>query len=442
MLRNWTRHGAHFAGRLGLGTLWVVVALLQPISATSAPAIPPPNRITAATQPNPRALSAADFTAIVSEAETVPQHASLPNVPPPWRGILLPKTWHTLTRTKLAAMLTMPQFGNIQHHVRQVLIDQAATWDLLDFQRPSDAAKLWGRLWSVDVKGRSARDFFSYDPDATWSPTTLAMAVIFNCFPQAAWATNPVADAVQTSAGWIWRSGSEDKILRDCLPYIGTPYIHWTASLQTQVAGILTKKFSDELREDGCTRDGPDSCLVIFQALYGLAPHNPDLPALLKTMQPWFEQDARANLTTPTDAAITAMRTQLIQRLAFITTELPVLLDHPDAWSRGDTERVLAEALRASIQLKQLQLLNYSLYSPCDPRGFLSVEEGHQARHTAQSPPRPCAVTAWTRSVPWSWPVHETGPWFRPHKAPSGLAWALPRRNECVPHVPGIPILH
>lgn len=148
MLRNWMRLGAYRTGLLGLGALWAGVALAQPSAATSAPTIPPPSRITVATQPNPRALSAADFAAIVSEAKTVPQHAPLPNVPPPWRGILLPKTWHTLTRAKLAEMLTMPQFGGIPHPVRQVLIDQAATWDLLDYRRPSDAAKLWERLWS------------------------------------------------------------------------------------------------------------------------------------------------------------------------------------------------------------------------------------------------------------------------------------------------------
>lgn len=347
MLRNGMRLGAYRTGLLGLGALWAGVALTQP----SAPTIPPPSRITAATQPNPHALSAADFAAIVSEAKTVPQHASLPNVPPPWRGILLPKTWHTLTRAKLAAMLTMPQFGDIPRPVRQVLIDQAATWDLLDYQRPSDAAKLWERLWSGG--------FSTYVPDATWSPTALAMAGIFTCFPRAAWATSPIIDAVQASNGWNSPNGGN---LRDCLPDMGTPYVHWTASLQMQVAGILTKKFSAELREDGCTRGGPDNCLVIFQALYGLDPHNPELPALLKTMQPWFEHDARANLTTSTDATITTIRAEIIQRLAFITTELPVLLDHPDAWSSGDTERVLAEALQASIQLKQLQLLNYRWY--------------------------------------------------------------------------------
>ena len=60
--------------------------------------------------------------------------------------------------------------------------------------------------------------------------------------------------------------------MRGCLPEIASDSVHWTPSLIAQVTAILARKFSDELRVDGCTRHGPDSCLVIFQALYGLDP--------------------------------------------------------------------------------------------------------------------------------------------------------------------------
>lgn len=372
---------------LWLVAFWAGVAAAQPAAATSTPATPAVTRVTAATPSDRDALSTSDFWAIVAEARKVPTNL------PPDGHIALPKTWHTLTREKLAAMLTMPLFGDIPHGIREVLIDQAATWDLFDFKRPSDAAALWGRVWSVKVVGRSAWDFFSYIPDGTWSPTSLAMASIFECFPKDAWTSrDPIVSVVTKNLGWEWDMGHGGAGMRECLPDIGTPYVHWTPQLRAKVSAILTRKFTDELREDGCTRHGVDSCLVVFQALYGLDPHNPDLPALLKKIEPAFFgndvplwQSAR-NDSTPTKVA-DVMHKRLIQRMAFITTKLPVLLEHPHAWPAGATEHLIAQALQTAAALTRLWHLDYSRYYYHQDRDLIAPWRLLQGKYAAQVMP-------------------------------------------------------
>lgn len=339
-------------------------AMSRPVAAQPTPAITqPPSRITAATPTNPQALSTADFAAIVAEARTVPRNL------PPDGHIELPQVWQALTRAKLAAMLTMPAFGDIPKGIRAVLVDQAATWDMLDYRRPSDAAELWGRLWSVDVKHQSAWRFFGYIPDPTWSPTSLAMASVFKCFPRDTWtSTEPIVQVVTHGGPWQWDMGQGAADMRGCLPEIASDSVHWTPSLIAQVTAILVRKFSDELHQDGCTRHGPDSCLVIFQALFGLDPDNTELPALLKKMEPaffgndvpWWE--SARNDSTPTKIA-DVMHPRLLQRIAFLTAKLPVVIDHPTAWPAHELENTLAQAFQTSAQLQQLQDLSYTRYN-------------------------------------------------------------------------------
>lgn len=347
-----------------LAGLAVSVPSLQVRAAEPAPAVAqPPSRITAATPANPGALTAGEFAAIVAEARGVPRNL------PPDGHIGLPTTWHSLTRAKLAAMLTMPQFGDLPQSIRPVLIDQAATWDLFDYQRPSDAAALWGRLRSEDVNGHTAWDFFRYIPDPTWSPTSLAMASVFKCFPRDTWtADDPIVQVVTHGGPWQWDMGQGAANMRGCLPEIASDSVHWTPSLIAQVTAILVRKFSDQLRKDGCTRHGPDSCLVIFQALFGLDPDNTELPALLKKMEPaffgndvsWWE--SARNDSTPTKIA-DVMHPRLLQRIAFLTAKLPVVIDHPSAWPAHELENTLAQAFQTSTQLQQLQDLSYTRYN-------------------------------------------------------------------------------
>lgn len=365
--------------------LWAGVAVAQPPPA-SPPTTPAVGRITANTPAHPGALTADEFAAIVAEARTVPRNL------PPDGHIGLPSTWRTLTRAKLAAMLTMPQFGDISQFIRPVLIDQAATWDLFDYQRPSDAAELWGRLWSVDVKHQSAWSFFSYIPDPTWSPTSLAMASVFKCFPRDTWtADDPIVQVLTHGGPWQWDMGQGAANMRGCLPEIASDSVHWTPSLIAQVATILVRKFSGQLRQDGCTRHGPDSCLVIFQALFGLDPDNAELPALLKKMEPaffnndvsWWE--SARNDSTPTKIA-DVMHPRLIQRMAFLTAKLPVVIDHPTAWPAHELENTLAQALQTSTQLEQLQDLSYTRYNYrnsyldlINPAHWLTGKRGREA---------------------------------------------------------------
>lgn len=369
---------------------WLVLAWSTALGAgalapTAWAAAQAPARMTATTPADPQALSAADFAAIVAEARDVPRNL------PPDGHIGLPATWHSLTPARLAAMLAMPQFGDIPQGIRPVLIDQAASWDLFDYQRPSDAAALWGRLRSENVENRTAWEFFSYIPDPTWSPTSLAMAAVFKCFPRAAWmSADPVVYAVTRNDAWQWDMGRGAADMRGCLPEIASGSVPWTPSLVAQVTAILSRKFSAELSEDGCTRHGPDSCLVIFQALYGLNPDNTGLPALLQKMQPSFDvgiswmDSARRDSTT--DKMADKLHAQLIQRMAFLSVKLPVVIDQPAAWPAHELENTLAQAFDASARLQQLQDLNYARYNYrnayrdlINPVHWLSGRRGREA---------------------------------------------------------------
>src|SRR5207342_3322609 len=184
---------------------------------------------------------------------------------------------------RLSSLLSMPAFAEIPRGPRGVLLNQAATWDLLSFRRPSDAAVLWERVWPRGQNGdpKAAPNDSGgvcYVSDPTWSPAAMAMSTIFACFPRTVWSApeDPMVWAVRNSAAWQWRNEYGWDGFRRCIPDGAFfPDTRPDKAGLDAVTAVLKTKLSEELLADGCNRPGPDSCMLLFQALSSLDQRSP-----------------------------------------------------------------------------------------------------------------------------------------------------------------------
>ncbi|GAB3359560.1 PA3715 family protein [Lysobacter tyrosinilyticus] len=354
-------------GRCGgrMHSLWLML-LLGYVSTWPAHAQGAAPRFTADTPV--RALPQAEFDAIVAEATAVGSRPRKTFVQP------LPAHWRTLDPTRLSAMLTMPAFAQIPEHTRGVLLNQAATWDLLSFRRPSDAAALWERIWPrayyVDPKAAPNSEGIGYEPDPTWTPEAMALSTIFACFPREVWAAEGDAAlwAMRNPGPWQWENYSGWDGFRECLPE-GAFFSETRPNRKglAAMAEVLRRKFTDALLTDGCSRPGPDSCMLLYQALFALDRRNPQLPELLKRMEPSFDLSApielppvRPSRDEPSDGELQALyapETEALRRNLFVTLKLPVLLQEPAAWPTGELERTLEQAARYTVLLARIEKL-------------------------------------------------------------------------------------
>lgn len=313
------------------------------------------------------ALGTSEFDAIVAEAQSVAQAPRSTSVVP------LPAHWKTLDAGKLVAMMRMPAFVEIPESTRGVLLDQAATWDLLEFRRPSDAAVLWERLWpraagADPKKAPNGSDGIGYLPDPTWSTTARAMSTIFACFPGVAWsgAEDPAVFALRNPDAWQWRNDAGWDGFRRCVPQGAFFDDTRPDKAGTQaLLELLRTKFRAELIEDRCSRPGPDSCLLLFQALFSLDQSDPELPRVLKGMAPSFHLDQAIGLPA-TSEALDAAETEVLRRMVFLTLKLPVLLRYPGAWPVGERERTFVQATELTVLFARLEQRNTARHQMFD----------------------------------------------------------------------------
>src|SRR4249919_733245 len=348
----------------------LVIALMSAVT-WSAHAGTPSLKVSGDSTVRVDALPKSDVDAIVAEAASVADQPRSTALTP------LPARWRTLDPARLSDLLSMPAFAEIPYGPRGVLLNQAATWDLLSFRRPSDAAVLWERVWPRGQNGdpkAAPNDSggIGYLPDPTWSPTAMAMSTIFACFPRTVWSApeDPMVWAVRNPAAWQWRNEQGWDGFRRCIP--GGAFFPDTrpdkAGLDA-VTALLKTKLSDALLADGCSRPGPDSCMLLFQALSSLDPRNRQLPAILQLMEPDFDLDAPLKLPevkepqfgndlSPSDLqALHGPETEALRRNIFLTHKLPVLLRDPEAWPPGELERTLKQATQFTVLLARIQKL-------------------------------------------------------------------------------------
>ncbi len=317
----------------------------------------------------PQALSQADFTAIVAEADLAASQPRGDSLVTP-----LPARWQTLDAARLLAIMSMPSFGQIPIPARGVLLDQAATWDLLTFQRPSDAARLWERLWprrsNDDPHAGPNSTGIGYAPDPTWAPTANAMLTLFSCFPRSVWVegVDPLVFAERHPISWQWQNHADWDGFKKCVPQ--GAFFSGTEPNQARLDALtknLSETFTAELSTDGCGRSGPDDCMLLFQALSSLDPSNPRLPKLLGIIERSVHLDQRirmpalaasSNRDGPSAAELETIEipeAEALRRIIFLTMKLPLLLQHPTAWPVGELERVLSQATELTVLLARIQ---------------------------------------------------------------------------------------
>jgi hypothetical protein len=329
-----------------------------------------PVRISGSMPVRSDALSSAEFNAIVAEATDISRQ--------PHKGFIapLPASWRTLTRDKLAAMLVMPGFGQIPSDPRGVLTDQAATWDMFTFTRPSDAAQLWNRLWPPGADLRPNSGGRIYTPDPTWSPESAAMTMVFSCLPASIWNApeDPQVLARRKNLGWQW--GNYSRAWNGMHLCVSDEVMRWgpksTNTALEQVSSILRRKFGDQLMSDGCSRSGPDDCLVLLQALYGLDKDDKRLPVILKHIEPSFALDKAIEIPgidpNADSSLLDAPRAEALRRLSFLTLKLPVLLHQVHASPPGEFDRTVRQAMVLTIVAARLRGFSRfgSLFDPGD----------------------------------------------------------------------------
>ncbi|MEO7936838.1 MAG: hypothetical protein ABIR27_11320 [Dokdonella sp.] len=268
----------------------------------------------------------------------------------------------------------MPAFGQIAIPARGVLLDQAATWDLLTFQRPSDAARLWNRVWPLryigEPHGRPNSNGIVYAPDPTWTPTANAISTLFACFPGSVWdVDDPLVYAERHSIAWQWQNYSGWDGFLKCVPH--GAFFEDTRPDQAGLDAlrrVLSEKFTAALSADGCRRPGPDDCMLQFLALSSLDPRNPRLPKLLQIIErsvdleplmaiPEFADSAnRDGLSAEELKAIEIPEAVALRKIILLTLKIPLLLKDPSAWPPGELGRVLSQATDLSILLARIQV--------------------------------------------------------------------------------------
>jgi hypothetical protein len=332
-----------------------------------AGAIDSGRRIDADTPLDPAALSVAEVDAIVAEATEARKASNAkPPADPRWGpSIHLPARWKTLTREKLTALLTMPGFSAIPEGPRSMLVDQAATWELLTFTRASDSARLWARLWpspGVMVDGAIDPTHITYSPDPTWGPEAVATQAIIHCFPSPAWTAKetPMVDALRGSKGWQWGNTSRPDGFRACIAERGQLW-RTPQPVLRQASRILVQRIGDQLSRDGCSGQRADDCLVLYQAYQALAPRGERRVALLRRMASSFSLDQPIALPPPgtalDDVGFATRAHEAIERQAFLTLKLPVVLTVPAAWPADERTRTLMEVMGTTYVLDRLRAM-------------------------------------------------------------------------------------
>ena len=85
-----------------------------------------------------RPLSTAEFDAALLESKRRNRHQ---------REDAIDQPWDSLKPDQLRRMLHMPAFAALSDRSKEPLIDQAGAWNLLTFERPSEALALWAMLF-------------------------------------------------------------------------------------------------------------------------------------------------------------------------------------------------------------------------------------------------------------------------------------------------------
>jgi hypothetical protein len=296
--------------------------------------------------------------------------------------------WKALDQDKLVRLLQMPEFAALNERilgtsVKGALIDQAGRWNLLHFDKPSDAVSQFARWYPNNGytkpfapadKDGIAGGIFSWSMDGgAWGDESGAMVVMLDCLPRPAWHVWDTSPMIWTMEhGSIWNY-TNDIDFGQCVrkQREGAEMI-WSSSPDTDrgkiFADILEKKFGSYLLAHRCPDGGPDECMALLHMLQTLDPQQQQLVAIIKALEPQF--GAKTELTIPAalrdrrgDSSdddyrlVMNLRRQATNQAIFQTAKLPVLLQYPDQWPKDELEKTLHHMIDLSLLMLQTKYI-------------------------------------------------------------------------------------
>ncbi|OQA33261.1 MAG: hypothetical protein BWY57_01340 [Betaproteobacteria bacterium ADurb.Bin341] len=289
------------------------------------------------------------------------------------------RDWQSLDREKLVRLMGMPEFVDLPNKVKETLVDQAGAWELMRFDKPSDAMAMWERWYPgridrpVGPLDRSAHRPDAFYADARWAPESAAMMALFKCLPAPAWNVRhlePMIWVMEQHASWdVPNTFDFGQCVRQ---QNDDSYVPWPRSPAAPrgkaSAQILEAKFSRYLLQQGCTGQGPDRCLPLLYALQSLNPKHDHLPAILQRIEPDFAlleespipevlRTKRGRLNEAEYDVVHAVRRAAMRKAIFLTLKLPVLLERSSEWPPLELEKTLGILLKVSMTLHETAAL-------------------------------------------------------------------------------------
>lgn len=285
------------------------------------------------------------------------------------------RDWQLLDREKLVRLMGMPEFVNLPDDVKEILVNQAGAWELMRFDKPSDAMAMWARWYPgrIDIPvgpfDRRAQQPDAFNADARWAPESAAMMALFKCLPAAAWNVRhqePMIWVIEQGSGWdVPNAFAFGQCVRqqDDSVYAPSPRAPDTPRGKVS-AQILEVKFSRYLLQHGCTGQGPDRCLPLLYALQSLNPGHDKLPAILQRIEPDFALSEELHIpeALPTKRGrlneaeydiVHAMRRAAMRKAIFLSMKFPVLLARPSEWPVSELDKDLEILLKLTMTLEE-----------------------------------------------------------------------------------------
>ncbi len=468
--------GAKEAGSWLRRGLWLCVLPLAACT-TLAPEAPvrtaPPEDAIPAASLLP--LSTAEFDAAVLESRRRNRHQ---------REDAIDQPWDSLNTDQLRRMLHMPAFAALSDRMKEPLIDQAGAWNLLTFERPSEALALWAMLFPdrkieqpIDPKiGTSLPHLHVYRADEPWAIESAATMVMVGCLSPPVWhvyAEDPMLWAMRSNTGWeVPNSFDFGMCVRKSTPTNGPGL--WSNRPDTaygrRIAAVLEDKFARLLLRQGCAGKGPDSCLHLMYALASLNPSHPQWPAILDKTAPAFVPENLPPSGTTDRTTLMAARTAIARQNIYLGIRLQVLGHSAATWHqdgmdgmgllRATIDQILSQALAQqtleSVYLGQTNLdVVGASFQPADPwNSFRSNSELPPALQRAledwvrdHTPAPHCALPA--RLFQWVPPQMALAWWVERMAQGRDTCEALPKqwiaqhyaRGETAPIAPLRPYL-
>jgi hypothetical protein len=253
------------------------------------------------TQEPPAPVPAATIAEIVREAQSRYAAHTPASVP-----------WKSMDARRLRGLLQTELFKTAPEEVRLLLVDQAAAWDVLHFDRPSDILAQWQRLGlsnGLEVPPKQQppiRLERTWVATSEWSDEAGAELALWQCLPSYAWgqhAMPPLMHALRTGSGWF-ASQSPVPDFGGCVHKLRerAPFEVMTATDANQrypdtdrgrrTARVLLKKLPALIRDIGCGGTGADDCVLLLEALASLGADHATMAPLLERVAPSFAPPA------------------------------------------------------------------------------------------------------------------------------------------------------